>query len=429
MKIGLQTWGSDGDIRPFIALAGGLVRAGHNVTLAVTSVDCKEYANFAAALGFTLREVAYTPYRREDIPRLTHEIRSTRLPLLQLRTILRIFFDPLADQMYDAAQLLCAENDAVIGHFLVHPLQAAAQLAKRPHGTVILNHSSIPSRHLTPFGVPRLGAWLNPAWWRIGNFLMDRTLLPAVNKFRTRHALPPISRNLMGDLWSSAGLNLIAVSSAFCPSQPDWPSQHLVCGSFDLHEPSGHWHQPPGLHQFIASGPAPIYLTFGSWMELEEDPTAIANLMIQAVKQAGCRALIQGRWTEVTSLAADPDIHRIETAPHHLLFPQCALIVHHGGAGTTHSACRAGLPSIVVEHFGDQPFWAAELHRLGIAGNTLHRRSLTAGRLAAAIRKTLADSAMQERARQIGSRIRQEDGVHKAVAAIEHHLLHQQPKT
>lgn len=114
------------------------------------------------------------------------------------------------------------------------------------------------------------------------------------------------------------------------------------------------------------------------------------------------------------------NIFFINRAPHSRIFPFCSAVVHHGGAGTTHSALAAGCPSIVVAHVSDQMFWGNELTRLGVGPKILHRRSLTAEKLADRIRTTLNSRPMRQKAQALGQSMRKEDGVGLAVRLIEH---------
>jgi len=109
----------------------------------------------------------------------------------------------------------------------------------------------------------------------------------------------------------------------------------------------------------------------------------------------------------------------VESVPYDWLFPRVAAVVHHGGAGTTSAGLRAGVPSIVVPFFGDQPFWGQRIADLGVGPAPIPRRTLTAARLAQAIRRAVTDEAMQQRAADLGARIRAEDGVARAVAVIQ----------
>jgi UDP:flavonoid glycosyltransferase YjiC (YdhE family) len=96
--------------------------------------------------------------------------------------------------------------------------------------------------------------------------------------------------------------------------------------------------------------------------------------MIEAVLRAGCRAIIQGEWENLDGIRDYPQIFKIGNVPHGYIFPQCSAVVHHGGAGTTHTAMLHGCPSVIIEHFGDQAYFAYELHRLGVAPKALHRK-------------------------------------------------------
>jgi sterol 3beta-glucosyltransferase len=107
--------------------------------------------------------------------------------------------------------------------------------------------------------------------------------------------------------------------------------------------------------------------------------------------------------------------------PHDWLFPRTAAVVHHGGAGTTAAGLRAGRPTITVPFFGDQLFWGRRVEQVGAGPPPIALRELTPERLAGAIRAT-EDPAMRERAAALGERIRSEDGVGRAVEAIERRL-------
>ena len=109
----------------------------------------------------------------------------------------------------------------------------------------------------------------------------------------------------------------------------------------------------------------------------------------------------------------------IDSAPFSWLFPRVAAVVHHGGAGTTSSGLRAGVPSVIVPFFGDQPFWGQRVAELGVGPAPVPRKRLTAERLAQAIDEAVTDEAMRERAARLGAQIRAEDGVAQAVAVVQ----------
>jgi UDP:flavonoid glycosyltransferase YjiC (YdhE family) len=105
----------------------------------------------------------------------------------------------------------------------------------------------------------------------------------------------------------------------------------------------------------------------------------------------------------------------IGAVPHASLFPRCAAVVHHGGAGTTTTAARAGVPQVVVPHVLDQFYWAARVRALGIGAVAGRRRGLAPAALAEAIRAVVDNELVEERARELGARLRAERAAPGAV--------------
>jgi hypothetical protein len=128
---------------------------------------------------------------------------------------------------------------------------------------VMLNHAGIYSRHSAIYGVPNLGKRMNPVCWRLFHFAMDRALGPEVNQLRMQVGLPPVEK-IAERVWISKRLNLIAVTSAICGSQPDWPACHNTCGVFTLPNEAEAWAMPDDLKRFLGSGPPPVHITPGS---------------------------------------------------------------------------------------------------------------------------------------------------------------------
>lgn len=420
MKIGIQTWGSYGDIRPFAALAQGLAAAGHEVTLAYSLVGHGSCKPFTEGLGFKAISVSD---HFVVTPELEHffadKVLTRRNLMTQLRLIFDTFLEPVKDEMYEAARDLCRKNDIVIGHFCVYPLAVAAELSKVPRLAVALNHSTLPSRHITPPGAPALGEWLNQIFWRIGGMLIDQAVGPTINRFRRQQGLEK-TKNIIERVWCSQDLTLVAVSPTLCKRQPDWHESIQVCGFLGLPQSGKAWQMPPELEHFVTHDAPPVFLSFGSMMPAVVDiQQTILDLMVKAVRLAGCRAIIQSSLAETVHCTPQEDVCIIGSAPHSRIFPFCSAVVHHGGAGTTHSALGAGCPSIVVAHVSDQMFWGNELSRLGVALKPLHYRSLTAERLADRIRATLASQSIRQQAQVLGQAMRNEDGVSRAVQLIE----------
>ncbi|MDD5059354.1 MAG: glycosyltransferase [Sideroxydans sp.] len=418
MKIGLQSWGSTGDINPFLALAAALAAAGHSVTLAITSTERRDYALEGERFGFAVRQVGHVGIDVSALNEVGMRMLKVRNPLQQLGVVFDNMFDPNVQEMHAAARLLAAGNDLLIGHFFVHPLQLAAEQAGKPYFTVSLNHGTIATREVPPHPLPDLGHVFNGVLWRLGGWMMSRVALPSANRLRMAVGAPLLTS--IKPVWQSPIANLIAVSRELAPQRADWGANQMVCGFLALPHPV----EPlsPQLTAFLQAGSPPIYFTFGSMMGLPEPHRELEQLLaiwLETVRLAGCRAIIQTHWAMTDTATDDNQIFRIESADHRAIFPHCAAVVHHGGAGTTQSASASGRPSIIVAHIADQFFWGGLLHNLGIAPKMIHRHKLTAAKLARTIRQVLGDNAMRQRAREIGARMNAEDGARRAVVLIE----------
>jgi UDP:flavonoid glycosyltransferase YjiC (YdhE family) len=423
MRVGLQAWGSEGDIQPFTALASGLVNAGHEVTLVVTDNIGRNYSDLAKRFGYRMVTVPNpkTP-SREEVAMVWRQLIELGNPIQQAELVMQHGFDPVMEDMYVAAKRLCASSDAVIGHFFVYPLRVAAQKAGLPMATVNIVHNCLPSSRICPPGLPDLGHWFYPLGWKLVRTMVNRIFLPRVNALRTRERLPP-DRDVMTQTWASDRLNLIAVSPQICQAPLDWEARHKVCGFLNPPAPLMTDELPQGLDAFLSAGSPPVYLTFGSMMLNDLDYIReTAAIWTDAVRKVGCRAVLQFPCGNLSEFMTDPRLFAVRRSPYKKVFPRCALVVHHGGSGTTQSALLSGLASIIVAHMSDQFFWGSELERLGVAGTTLKRRGLKAERLAAEIARVLAQAAMASRARALGERMALEDGVATAVNLIGRNL-------
>jgi UDP:flavonoid glycosyltransferase YjiC (YdhE family) len=413
----MQTWGSHGDVRPLLALAEGLQAAGHEVTLVITCVDSTAYDNVVSPSGVNIRVVASPVIQPEEAADIGWSIVNTRSPLQQMAFILRRCFSPAEDAMFAAALELAAESDLLIGHYFMHPLQIAAEHAGKPYVSVLLSHAAVPSAYSHPLGVPRV---FNSALWWLTRKLLNGVLAPHANRLRARLGMRP-ARDVVDEVWLSPYLTLVAVSPRICQRQPDWPPSTQVCGFLDMPNMRMEGQLTEELSSFLAAGAPPVYMTLGSWMPAGlADQADTLRMFAEAARLAGCRAIIQAaRWAEC-GLRPDERILYVAAAPHHLVFPRCAMVVHHGGAGTTQSATLAGRPSVVIAHISEQEHWAQELRRLGIAGRHATRRNVSARKLASLIREMQADAQAVPRAEAVARAMADENGVRQAVQMILH---------
>lgn len=208
---------------------------------------------------------------------------------------------------------------------------------------------------------------------------------------------------------------LYGFSEAFLPRPADWPSEVQVTGFWFVDEPST-FTPPAELAQFLERGPAPVCIGFGSMST--EKPEEVSALVLEAAKAARVRLVLLSGWAGLTPGLLSDDVLALRGVPHSWLYPRCRAVVHHGGAGTTAAAVRAGVPAVVVPFHGDQPFWASRVSQLGVGPSGLSRSKLTAKRLGEALERAVTDEAMRERAAKLGRLVREERGAFQAATAI-----------
>lgn len=177
----------------------------------------------------------------------------------------------------------------------------------------------------------------------------------------------------------------------------------------------------PDLAAFLAAGPPPVYVGFGSIVV--DEPNVLTRLIFDAIHLAGVRALVSKGWggLGVDSVGLPEGVFMLGNCPHDWLFQHVSAVVHHGGAGTTAAGIKAGKPTIVVPFFGDQPFWGAMIQRAGAGPAPIPYKQLTAENLAEAIKHCMLPET-QEQARQLGESIREEKGIDLGGKSFHDHL-------
>lgn len=412
MRLTLIAAGSRGDVQPYVALGQGLQRAGH----AVRFVTTQDFAPLAAAHGLDVHPVALSV---EDAlggrdTRAAIEGGSRLASGRRLLGLARRAAELLVREAWEAAR----GTDAVIAGF--GGLLAGASVAERAgvpfvpaFNVPVTPTATIPGALVPGLSVPpralahRVGHWVSwQAVWQMAR-------LSGAAARRDVLGLPPAPR------WgprATPGVPLLyGISPAVLPRPADWGAHVQLTGFWFLDAPDD-YAPPPALADFLARGPAPVYVGFGSMGST--DPAALLAVVLDAVARHGGRAVVHSGWAGLRAGALPPEVLVVDAVPHAWLFARVRAAVHHGGAGTAAAAFRAGLPSVVVPFHGDQPFWARLAHTLGVAPAPIPRRRLTADRLARALDAVTADAAMRDRAAALGARVRREDGVAAAVALI-----------
>lgn len=413
MKIGIQTWGSTGDIMPFIALADGLIHAGHQVTLIVSSIDNRSYQETCETLGIGYRQIpAQIDFDMQEFAQRTFRMNS----LQWFIALLEESFFPYEQEIYQAATKLVTEHDLVIGHHFLYPLKLAAKKHHKPHVSAIFCHMTIPTNASPPYRLPNLGGALNRWQWRVVNTGIDWILKKRLGRLWFAEGMPDF-KYVFDSLLRSDLLNLVTVDPFLCSVNHEWQAVNQLCGFLNLPERAEHWQASPALQNFLAQGEKPIYMTLGSLQH--SVPEWSMDLFIHAARLAGCRAIIQTSSPHYPADTQQDNVFFIGRHPYPPLLQHCAAVVHHGGSGTSHAITRSGCPSIVVCLIYEQLFWGDQLQRAGLAPAPLPAQHATAEKLAERIKTVMASTDMAKRAQQAKQSMSATQGVFNAVRLIE----------
>ena len=331
MRIAVTTLGSEGDVRPFIALTRRLRQAGHEAWLVAPSL----HAERAAQAGVPLRTVG-GEFRIDDMRDFMTLVMKERNPLRQAGMIFGVIVDEMIGAMPD---VLAATRDAelLVHHQIDVTGFAAAELHKLPRVSCHLFHGGLRSCAATPDG-RNFGSLGNRLMTHFFRFLMGYFADSHFNRLLVAAGLPA-RRRVWISICESPLLNLLAVSPALVPTDPLWPEQRVTqTGYWFLDVPD--FTPPSQLADFVAEGPPPVVVTFGSMAG--PDARLQTEAIVGALTRLGRRAILQAGWNQLGQADLPSHILRVDYVPHDWLFPRAACVVHHGGAGTTAAVVRAG---------------------------------------------------------------------------------------
>lgn len=414
MHVVIATVGTRGDVQPYVALGKELQRRGHRLTIATNTdhgplVESHGLAHRGVCGEF--RELLSSPPGRRWI--------ESADPVRYIRTA-RALFEPLARAWIEDFDKALADADVVLSHAVTPPSLAVCR-GRRARFVLVSPFASIPSREIglglpeIPFVTPVLNrfafSFFLDQFWKIG-------ARDVASYLRTRGVEPPRGAPWR-ELVDREVPHLHLFSEHVVPRPADWPGCAEVLGYAFLDDAPG-WQPPAALVDFLASGPAPVYVGFGSMTGM--DPEQLAQLTRDALRLSRTRAVIGMGWGGMRGFTGADDLFVVDDVPHHWLFPRVSAVVQHCGAGTVAAALRAGRPIVAVPFFADQPTWANLVHARGVAPAPVPRRTLTAQRLATAITAATTNPRYAARAAQIGALLATEHGAARAADRVLHHL-------
>lgn len=399
MRILIAAAGSRGDVAPYTGLGAELRRAGYDVVLATTDT----FAPLVRDAGLEFRSLPADLRARGGATGKRELMRTAAAFITELG-------QGFADAMDEGADLLLlSTTTAPLGWHLT-------EATGTPSLGVYLQPTA-PTGDFPPVvtGSRSLGRLANRATGRFALRMADRVYEQAVAKLRHRLQLPAASPSEMRRRQERANWPILhGFSTALVPRPSDWrPGLEVVGNWWPHHDPAERL--PTDLEDFLRAGPRPVLIGFGSMAS--GDGERLSEIAVRALRRAGLRGILQAG---SAGLAADgEDVLTIGDVPHALLFPRLAAVVHHGGAGTSAAALRAGVPAVTVPVTADQPFWAGRLAALGAATDPIPFRSLTAERLADSLDQVVKQQAHSRAAARAAQHLLTENGAGQALKAIQ----------
>ena len=412
MHITILTLGSRGDVQPFIALGMGLLQAGYKVKVASQATFESEIRT--RGLEFAL--MSGNP--KEGIESAEGQaMLRTKNPIDFVRRMGDLL-EPIMETVLLDSWQACQGTDAIIGGGFPFWGFDIAQKLNIPFYYAYLT-PSYPTTNfpnpITPPHLEKLGSIYNRFSYTLTNQLFWQFFRKPVNQFRDNILnLPPtnIWQNAFTKMEDAKVNYLIGCSPSITSKPKDWSNRVHLTGYWFLDAPSG-FIPPTDLVEFLKAGSAPVYIGFGSMAG--EEAQNIAEIALAALAKTQQRGIFLSGWGGIKRSDLPDTVFQIDNIPHSWLFPQMACIVHHGGAGTSAATFRAGVPSVIIPFFGDQPFWAYQAAKLGVSPPTIARKNLTVDCLARAIKNAVENQSIQKQAAILGKKIRSENGIKEVV--------------
>jgi len=417
-RIVLNTFGSFGDLHPYLAIAIELARRGHQPLIATSEV----YRAKVEAEGIAFAAV------RPDVGELlgqTEFLKKLWDPQHGSKFLLRDYLLPKVEQGYEDLSAVCAGADLLVTHAAAYAGPIVAEVQKMRWISIALQPAILFSTYDPPVIAPALwarhlyglGRWVFAGMLKAAYLQTGRWARPVV-QLRQRLALPPGKNPVMHGQFSPYG-TLALFSPHFAAPQPDWPTNTKATGfvSYDKRgEGFGASSSKSELDRFLDAGPSPVVFTLGSSAVMAAGQ--FFEESIKAAKKLGLRAVLLIGKTEQPPKIDDGSIYITDYAPYSELLPRAAATVHQGGIGTTAQALRAGRPMMIVPWAHDQPDNAERCRKLGVS-RTVWRNSYRSETVARELERLLSNSSYQNRARTIANHLNAEDGLKAACDVLE----------
>jgi vancomycin aglycone glucosyltransferase len=391
MKIACVILGTRGDVQPMVALATGLMKNGHEVTI------CAPPENEELVRRYNCQYIAFGPSIKKGIKENPHKQKGG----------VAIKISPKEGKKFTMDQMILLPElikgvDLVLGVGIVLGVHTAADILKVPYRLLVYYPIMLGTTKDDPFK--------NRMMFGFGRSVINLLMKSFINKQRAKAGLSPIK-----DVWSHwMGENVIVASDKeINPALEGVAYAFTQTGFMMLPSKIG---LPDNVETFLNSGKPPIYLGFGS--NPITSPEKYTKIFEQVRNSTNQRLIISKGWAEFPE-SNTRDILYVDEMPFELLFPRLAAIVYHGGTGTMAAVSRAGIPQAAFPFMGDQFDNRKQILKLGLGPNTCDFKKITAAAISSAITECISNDKYKKNAVEISQRLQKVNGIELTVQLIE----------
>lgn len=410
-RIVMLTYGSRGDVEPFIALGKQLNHEGFSVRL----VAPKPFKSMGEKAGIEFISIESDPDELGQM--FANQAGKNWFKMIKsmadhVMPIARNAFQTIVDSVNDADLIMHSFLMTDAGHTLARKLDI-------PEISVQLFPVFMSTGEFPPVALPDLplGRIYRKSMHNL-NTLMFRNSARFMYKRLQKSSpeLPNLAEWLFSGPVEQQPPILFAYSNHVVPKPGDWPINAHVTGYWQMPIPED-WSSPKTLIDFIEDYDPPIFFSPGSMQS--ERSTALLEMVIKAARNLKKRIVVGVSSELIPEDLKGKDLINAPGIPHAWLFPQMSYVLHHGGAGTTGSAVTSGVPNTAIPFSLDQTFWATRLFQLGVGPAAPTSRKISINELERLIREATINAGYTLQAKAIAEKISMEDGINSAITTIK----------
>jgi sterol 3beta-glucosyltransferase len=415
MNIGIFTYGTRGDLQPYIALALGLMDKGHTVTLSAT----EDFKDFVEGFG-----VKFEPLWGNAETMMNsiegQEILQTENSIKLMKYYFKVLHDnrePLRKSYFEAI----SKVDFIIANSMTLPI--VSSIAEKQNKKVALTYFMPPVVPTTEFPLGDFDffnfPWYNKLTYKIVQGFFWKFIKQDTNEYRKELGLPELKENLVTYLDKQKILDLYCLSQSLISQPKDWESHHKITGFINIPKQKRETHfldqTTKELSEWLSNGDKPIYIGFGS--NGVGNTEKFSKILTEVLEKTNERILFCMGWSQFNNLPKHKSLFVTKYVNHETILTKCKLGIFHGGAGTLATMLRHNLPVIIVSFYTDQPTWGKIVERKKL-GVHIPVKSLSADKLISAIQNIQTDE-IKSNVTTVGQQIRDENGLDNAITEIE----------